>query len=447
MRKLGDEPLLTREQEVTLAKRIEEGERHILSALLASPVALLELAQLAEQLARGEIRVRDVVVDLDEESEDFDEAWHTRRVVRQLERLGRGHSADLRLKGTVIARIAARLKERIARIEAAEREIADRERRVGIDAAGLRQLAREAAKSPAKARLIERKLGITVVELQELNQQLDAARRRIARETTGVGSASEQHRTCDAIGEGERMVASARDRLVRSNLRLVVSIAKRYSHRGLSFLDLVQEGNIGLMRGIEKFDYRRGFKLSTYATWWIRQAMTRAIFEKGRTIRVPIHMQEKLTEILRASHALAYSLRRDPTVEEIAEHTGIEVDKVRHLWRIIGEPVSLETPVGPDGDARLGDVVRDPDGVDALETVMAANAAGQLSKMLTRLTPREDRILRMRFGVGHDRPRSLEEVGQIFGVTRERIRQIEAKALGRLRAPAFRAFLDQLVED
>jgi RNA polymerase primary sigma factor len=463
LRKLGSVALLTREQEVTLAKRIEQGEHRILGAVLSNSAAVAEIVALGRQLKRDELRVHDIVSDLDEESDDFDESWHTKRVIRHIDRIERLHRrcstergqsklvselAELRLKSTVIAGIVAHLKRRIEQIEAAEKQIADCERRAGIQAAGLRDLHRQAQRSPAKARLLERKLGLTVDDLERMNDLIAGAKRKIAVVVAGGGgSAKEQHRTCDAIRDGERMVDAARSELIQANLRLVVSIAKKYTNRGLQFLDLIQEGNIGLMKGVEKFDYKRGFKLSTYATWWIRQAITRAIAEKARTIRVPIHMHESLANLVRTSRGLAHSLRREPTIEELAEKMGVPVAKVRILWKIVREPVSLETPVGPEGDSTVADFIDDQRAVSALEVVITENVAAQTHKLLKNLSPREARILRMRFGVGEQEPRTLEEVGKVFGVTRERIRQIESKALGKLRRPGYRSRLRALIED
>jgi RNA polymerase primary sigma factor len=460
LRQLGSVALLTREQEVALAKRIEQGGHRILGAVLGNRSAVAEIVALGKRLKRGELRVQDIVSDLDEESDDFDESWHARRVIRLIERIERLHRtgpgrskllgdlAELRLKNTVIAGIVAQLKGRIAQIDAAEKQIADCEQRAGIQAAGLSDLHRQAQKSPAKARLVERKLGLTIDDLERMTDLIARAKQTIAAvEAGGGGSAAEQHRTCDAIRDGERMVDAARSELIQANLRLVVSIAKKYTNRGLQFLDLIQEGNIGLMKGVEKFDYKRGFKLSTYATWWIRQAITRAIAEKARTIRVPVHMHESLAQLARTSRDLAHSLRREPTIEEVADKMELPVAKVRTLWKIIREPVSLETPIGPDGDSTLADLIDDHGAASALDVVISENVSAHTHKLLKDLSPREAKILRMRFGVGEKEPRTLEEVGSLFGVTRERIRQIEAKALNKLRRPGYRSQLKALIED
>jgi RNA polymerase primary sigma factor len=371
----------------------------------------------------------------------------TREMERERDTLV-GELAELRLQSSVVMGIVRHLKERIAQIEAAEKQIADCEARAGIQAAGLRDLYQQGRKSPAKARLFERKLGLTVEDLERMNDGIAGAKRRIAAvEAGGAGTAAEQHRTCDAIREGERMVDVARGELIQANLRLVVSIAKKYIGRGLQFLDLIQEGNIGLMKGVEKFDYKRGFKLSTYATWWIRQSISRAIAEKARTIRVPVHMQDSLNGLVRMSRSLKHSLRREPTMEELAEKTGMPLAKVNALLKIVREPVSLETPVGSEDDTTLADFIDDRSKISALDVVISESITRETHTMLNKLTPREAKILRMRFGVGEREAHTLEEVGEVFGVTRERIRQIEAKALNKLRRPAHRSRLKALLED
>ncbi len=471
LRQIGGGTLLTREGELALAKRIEEGQRRVLGAALSSPLALEELERLAVRLSSQELRVRDVLCDVDEDDESFDEELLARRTSKSLavvrrhrcrceritrelatrrlpaaqrqrlrDRLERSRDAllldlcDLRLNKRVIAAIVQRIKARMAQVSAAEAEVARCEERAGMSARELGALLRETRRSPAKRARFASKLGITHRELEEINETIRYSHKQISLATAGQRSVDAQRRTYQEMVQGEQMADRARRELIQANLRLVVSIAKKYTNRGLQFLDLVQEGNVGLMKGIEKFDYRRGFKLSTYATWWIRQAITRAIADQARTIRVPIHMNESMNHLRRITRGLTHDLGREPTVEEVATAMDLPVEKVQRVMRIVREPVSIEMPVGSDdGTSLLGDFIEDTEVASPSELAIAENLARETRRSLAALTPREEKILRMRFGIGEKSEHTLEEVGKVYGVTRERIRQIEAKALARLR--------------
>jgi RNA polymerase primary sigma factor len=474
LRKMGSVSLLTREGEVEIAKRIEDGERRVLQVVLNSSVAIEEILQLGEKLRKQKIRVKEVVKDADEEDAEFDEQWHIERVCKVIDKVRRlwkeqekvaekldakavseptrkkykkqiadfkqeilDALAEMRLNKKQIDKIVLKLKELVERIEQANREIIDCEHKSGLSLKEFRKTLREIRSSPLRQRAVAKKLGIRPDEIEEMSRVIQTAQKKIKRvEEEAKLTENVLRDTVNEIQDGERMAEKAKAELVEANLRLVVSIAKKYTNRGLQFLDLIQEGNIGLMKAVDKFEYKRGYKFSTYATWWIRQAITRAIADQARTIRIPVHMIETINKLIRTSRYLVQELGREPTPEEIAEKMELPLDKVRKVLKIAKEPISLETPIGEEEDSHLGDFIEDKSVISPADAVISMNLAEQTRKVLATLTPREEKVLRMRFGIGEKSDHTLEEVGQDFEVTRERIRQIEAKALRKLRHPS-----------
>jgi len=485
LREMGTVSLLSREGEVEIAKRIEDGQNELARVIYNMPAALKVLISLGDKLKSGAFAVGEVVHTYEEEMEEIehiDEAELRERTAKLLDEAAEifnqllpqlieqkkpdlSESKQKRLKASTkslktalaekleaanlnprqVEQAAQRMRDLSWMVMESERDIKACARRAGVTVEEIHSLMEKRAENPKTKP--SRKVKLTNDQFNELERSYrnSVAKLQMVSQETLVTN-EELKKAVESLDRGEYKMKTAKTELVEANLRLVVSIAKKYTNRGLQFLDLIQEGNIGLMKAVDKFEYKRGYKFSTYATWWIRQAITRAIADQARTIRIPVHMIETINKLIRTSRHLVQELGREPTPEEIANEMALPLEKVRKVLKIAKEPISLETPIGEEEDSHLGDFIEDKRSPSPLEAAINYDLSNQVRKVLQTLTPREEKVLRRRFGIGEAADHTLEEVGQEFDVTRERIRQIEAKALRKLRHPSRSKRLKSFVE-